>query len=85
MAAELGFEPRQTVSETGVLPLHNSAVSINDQRSIANHDSKINMGTEKYYSLEKCLISRLQIKNTFPLISSVDFSKNRRQTAATYR
>ncbi len=28
MAAELGFEPRQTVPETGVLPLHNSAMSI---------------------------------------------------------
>ncbi len=27
MAAELGFEPRQTVPETGVLPLHNSAMS----------------------------------------------------------
>ena len=26
MAAELGFEPRQTVPETGVLPLHNSAM-----------------------------------------------------------
>ena len=43
LAAELGFEPRQTVSETGVLPLHNSAVSINDQRSIANQNMKINM------------------------------------------
>ena len=42
LAAELGFEPRQTVSETGVLPLHNSAVSINDQRSIANQKMKIN-------------------------------------------
>ena len=26
MAAELGFEPRQTESETVVLPLHNSAM-----------------------------------------------------------
>ena len=25
MAAELGFEPRQTESESAVLPLHNSA------------------------------------------------------------
>ena len=46
LAAELGFEPRQTVSETGVLPLHNSAVSINDQRSIANQNMKINMFIE---------------------------------------
>ena len=43
LAAELGFEPRQTVSETGGLPLHNSAMSVNDQRSIANRDMKINM------------------------------------------
>ena len=27
MVAELGFEPRQTVSETVVLPLHHSASS----------------------------------------------------------
>ena len=26
MAAELGFEPRQTESESAVLPLHNSAI-----------------------------------------------------------
>ena len=26
MAAELGFEPRQTESESAVLPLHNSAM-----------------------------------------------------------
>ena len=26
MAAELGFEPRQTESESVVLPLHNSAI-----------------------------------------------------------
>ncbi len=26
LAAELGLEPRQTVPETGVLPLHNSAI-----------------------------------------------------------
>ena len=42
LAAELGFEPRQTVSETGVLPLHNSAMSVSDQRSIANQNMKIN-------------------------------------------
>ena len=29
MAAELGFEPRQTESESAVLPLHNSA-SVSD-------------------------------------------------------
>ena len=28
MAAELGFEPRQTESESAVLPLHNSAMSL---------------------------------------------------------
>ena len=28
MAAELGFEPRQTESESVVLPLHNSAINI---------------------------------------------------------
>ena len=28
MAAELGFEPRQTESESAVLPLHNSARNI---------------------------------------------------------
>ncbi len=27
MAAELGFEPRQTESESAVLPLHNSAMT----------------------------------------------------------
>ena len=27
MAAELGFEPRQTESESVVLPLHNSAIA----------------------------------------------------------
>ena len=28
MAAELGFEPRQTESESAVLPLHNSAPTL---------------------------------------------------------
>ena len=28
MAAELGFEPRQTESESAVLPLHNSAILV---------------------------------------------------------
>ena len=28
LAAELGFEPRQTESESAVLPLHNSATNI---------------------------------------------------------
>ena len=27
LAAELGFEPRQTESESAVLPLHNSAIT----------------------------------------------------------
>ena len=27
MAAELGFEPRHTESESAVLPLHNSAIA----------------------------------------------------------
>ena len=30
MAAELGFEPRQTESESVVLPLHNSASNSNN-------------------------------------------------------
>ena len=28
LAAELGFEPRQTESESVVLPLHNSAINL---------------------------------------------------------
>ncbi len=44
MAAELGFEPRQTVPETGVLPLHNSAMLISQRpRSIANHKLNFNI------------------------------------------
>ena len=31
MAAELGFEPRQTESESAVLPLHNSAMSLSTE------------------------------------------------------
>lgn len=46
LAAELGFEPRQTVSETGVLPLHNSAMRFFNSRIIAKPFPKIN--TEIY-------------------------------------
>ena len=34
LAAELGFEPRQTESESVVLPLHNSAIFISLERSL---------------------------------------------------
>ena len=34
MVAELGFEPRQTESESVVLPLHNSAILCNEAAKI---------------------------------------------------
>ena len=36
MAAELGFEPRQTESESVVLPLHNSALFSQETRDVDN-------------------------------------------------
>ena len=41
MAAELGFEPRQTVPETGVLPLHNSAMLISNASKYSKSFFKI--------------------------------------------
>jgi hypothetical protein len=35
LAGELGFEPRQTESESVVLPLHHSPKSLNDIRGLA--------------------------------------------------
>ena len=36
MAAELGFEPRQTESESAVLPLHNSAIFLTTDNIITD-------------------------------------------------
>ena len=48
MAADACGKGRILGSETGVLPLHNSAMSVNDQRSIANQNMKINMGKPEF-------------------------------------
>ena len=40
LAAELGLEPRQTVPETGVLPLHNSAIRLQPEACNARYYSK---------------------------------------------
>ena len=56
MAAELGFEPRQTESESVVLPLHNSAIlsfQLFAQRVVLYHEKTdlSRVFTEKNYIL----------------------------------
>ena len=82
LAAELGFEPRQTVSETGVLPLHNSAMSINDQRSIANRDMKINtfLNLAKRSSILTVAFSGLRIFPGIRQNARNFFKENERET-----
>ena len=65
LAAELGFEPRQTVPETGVLPLHNSAMlNQSTHESISNTDMEFNI---KF----TCDISRFSLLTRKAIIASI--------------
>ena len=43
LAAELGFEPRQTESESAVLPLHNSAMALSTESLTIIYYSLLNV------------------------------------------
>ena len=49
LAAELGFEPRQTESESVVLPLHNRAMNINDYTIFSLFVKRFVLGKKNFY------------------------------------
>jgi hypothetical protein len=57
MAAELGFEPRHTESESAVLPLHNSAISIVVKRFVSTDNSYYTRFSEKVNTFFKKILN----------------------------
>ena len=55
LAAELGFEPRQTESESAVLPLHNSAIKAMKliAYNIIHYFFNLSRGSSKFF---KCKV-----------------------------
>ena len=59
VAAELGFEPRQTESESAVLPLHNSAIFI--FRCLSDNDVIISLFSRKSIPFFKKIIKFFEV------------------------